>query len=152
MMRPMMLEFPDDTACEMLDRQYMLGERLLVAPIFREDGRVDYYLPDGTWTNLLTDEKAEGGHWRREVHDFMTLPLMVRPGTVLPIGARDDQPDYDYADGLELHVFALPEGATQAVRIWNAASQPVATYTVSMRDGRVIVETDSKKTYSVIVH
>ena len=152
MMRPMMLEFPDDTACEMLDRQYMLGERLLVAPIFREDGRVDYYLPDGTWTNLLTDEKAEGGHWQREVHDFMTLPLMVRPGTVLPIGARDDRPDYDYADGLELHVFALSEGATETVRIWNAASQPVATYTVSMCDGRVIVETDSKKPYSVIVH
>ena len=34
MMRPMMLEFPDDPACAHLDRQYMLGPDLLVAPVF----------------------------------------------------------------------------------------------------------------------
>ncbi|MGE5599203.1 MAG: alpha-xylosidase, partial [Bacteroidota bacterium] len=35
-MRAMMLEFPGDPACDYLDRQYMLGEALLVAPIFSE--------------------------------------------------------------------------------------------------------------------
>src|SRR5690606_30447311 len=54
MMRAMLLEFPDDPACEYLDRQYMLGESLLVAPVFREDGQVSFYLPAGTWTHLLT--------------------------------------------------------------------------------------------------
>ena len=60
MMRPMMLEFPDDPACDMLDRQYMLGDSLLVAPVFRKDGEVQYYLPDGTWTSLLDGGKVEG--------------------------------------------------------------------------------------------
>ena len=45
MMRAMVLEFPEDPACDYLDRQYMLGESLLVAPIFTTDGVVDYYLP-----------------------------------------------------------------------------------------------------------
>ena len=47
MMRPMMMEFPEDPACEYLDRQYMLGDRLLVAPVFRKDGKVTYYAPAG---------------------------------------------------------------------------------------------------------
>ena len=46
-MRPMLLEFPDDPACAYLDRQYMLGDDLLVAPVFSPDGAVEYYLPDG---------------------------------------------------------------------------------------------------------
>ena len=44
-MRAMMLEFPDDPACRYLDRQYMLGPDLLVAPVLSADGVVDYYLP-----------------------------------------------------------------------------------------------------------
>ena len=52
LMRAMMLEFPDDPTCLHLDRQYMLGDSLLVAPIFREDGTVDFYVPEGgLWTN-----------------------------------------------------------------------------------------------------
>ena len=46
-MRPMALEFFGDPATAYLDRQYMLGGALLAAPIFREDGAADYYLPSG---------------------------------------------------------------------------------------------------------
>ena len=79
MMRAMLLEFPEDPACETLDRQYLLGGSLLVAPIFSEDGIVDYYLPAGRWTNFLTGKAQEGPGWRREQHGFLSLPLMVRP-------------------------------------------------------------------------
>ena len=98
-MRAMLLEFPNDPACDTLDRQYLLGGSLLVAPVFTEDGTIDYYLPAGRWTDLLTGRVQEGPGWRREQHDFLSLPLMVRPGTILPLGAVDDRPDYDYADG-----------------------------------------------------
>ena len=40
------LEFHDDPVSDYLDRQYILGDSLLVAPVFNEDGRVSYYLPD----------------------------------------------------------------------------------------------------------
>ena len=152
MMRPMMLEFPDDPACDTLDRQYMMGESLLVAPVFHEDSHVDYYLPDGLWTSLLDGRKVQGGHWQRETHDFLSLPLMVRPGTVLPIGKHDDRPDYDYTDGLELHVYQLAEGQTVTVKIPELKGQLAATYTVTMKDGKAEVVTDSKKPYTVVVH
>src|SRR4030095_16984821 len=65
-MRSMFLEFPDDPACRHLDRQYLLGRALLVAPIFREDGAADFYLPAGKWTDLLSGKIFEGGAWRNE--------------------------------------------------------------------------------------
>lgn len=152
MMRPMMLEFPDDPACDTLDRQYMMGESLLVAPVFHADSHVDYYLPDGLWTSLLDGRKVQGGHWQKETHDFLSLPLMVRPGTVLPMGKQDDRPDYDYTDGLELHVYQLAEGQTVTVKIPDLKGQLAATYTVTMKNGKAEVATDSKKPYTVVVH
>lgn len=152
MMRPMMLEFPGDPACDTLDRQYMMGESLLVAPVFHADSHVDYYLPDGLWTSLLDGRKVQGGHWQKETHDFLSLPLMVRPGTVLPMGKHDDRPDYDYTDGLELHVYQLAEGQTVTVKIPDLKGQLAATYTVTMKNGKAEVATDSKKPYTVVVH
>jgi alpha-D-xyloside xylohydrolase len=116
-MRAMPLEFPDDPACDTLERQYMLGERLLVAPVFTPDGTVEYYLPAGRWTNFLSGEVVEGGRWLREQHGTLSLPLMVRPNTVLPVGAVDDRPDYEYADGVTFHVFEPPDAASAAARV-----------------------------------
>jgi alpha-D-xyloside xylohydrolase len=105
-MRAMILEYPDDPTCAYLDRQYFLGKSLLVAPIFSETGEVEYYLPQGNWTHLLTGETTQGG-WRRETYDYLGIPLWVRENTILPMGAHDTKPEYDYADGLTLHLFAI---------------------------------------------
>jgi alpha-D-xyloside xylohydrolase len=99
-MRPMQLEFPDDPAAQHLDRQYMLGADILVAPVFSADGQVEYYLPAGTWTDLLTGEVRAGGGWHREVHDVMSMPIWVREGAVLATTERVDRPDHDHLDGL----------------------------------------------------
>ncbi|MFI5338025.1 MAG: alpha-xylosidase, partial [Opitutales bacterium] len=112
MMRAMLLEFPDDPACDTLDRQYLLGGALLVAPVLSEDGTADYYLPAGRWTHLLSGEVQAGGGWRRARHDFLSLPLFVRPGTVLALGAREDRPDYDFAEDVTFQVYELADGAT----------------------------------------
>lgn len=112
-MRPMALEFPDDPSAAYLDRQYMLGSDILVAPVFTESGDVDFYLPAGSWTSLLTGESVTGGGWRREQHGFDSLPLYVRPGAVLPWGARSDRPDYDFLEGLDLRVFPGGSGAAE---------------------------------------
>jgi alpha-D-xyloside xylohydrolase len=82
-LRAMVLEFPHEPACEYLDRQYMLGPDLLVAPVFSEDGEVTYYLPQGDWKRFLTGETVRGGCWKTEKHGYLSLPLLVRPGAAL---------------------------------------------------------------------
>ena len=44
-MRPMHMEFWQDRNCAYLDRQYMLGDSVLAAPVFSEDGEESCYLP-----------------------------------------------------------------------------------------------------------
>jgi alpha-D-xyloside xylohydrolase len=124
-LRPMVLEFPDDPATEYLSAQYMLGDSLLVAPVFHADGHVRYYVPKGRWTALLDGRTVVGPRWVQETHGFDSLPLLVRPGSVLPIGTRDDGPEYDYADGLALHLFD-PESLTDtAVSVPDGNGQTV---------------------------
>lgn len=88
MMRAMVLEFPKDATCEDIDTQYMLGDDLLVAPIFNPEGSARFYVPDAggeetgrPWTNLITGKSYEPGRWYEETYDYHTLPVLVRPGT-----------------------------------------------------------------------
>ncbi|MFN2272417.1 MAG: alpha-xylosidase [Anaerolineae bacterium] len=140
MMRAMMLEFPDDPTCDTLDRQYMLGDSLLVAPVFSYDGDVTYYVPQGRWTNFLTGEVVEGPGWARETHDFMSLPLMVRPNTVIAVGSREDRPDYDYGDGITLRVYELTDGGRATAVIPSVAGDVDATFEVQRQGNEIAVE------------
>lgn len=128
-LRPMFLDFPEDRACDTLDRQYMFGDSLLVAPIFKESGEVQYYLPEGTWYNLITGAEVTGGKWQKETHDYHSLPLMIRPNTVLALGNNDQKPDYDYADGVSLLVSAFDEGAEAKTEIPDLKGETVMTVT-----------------------
>jgi alpha-D-xyloside xylohydrolase len=151
-MRAMLLEFPDDPACDFLDRQYMLGDALLVAPIFSPDGRVDYYLPAGRWTNFLTGQVIEGGRWLREQHDYLSLPLMVRPNTLLPIGANEQQPDYDYADAVTLQIFELQDGAITSVHVPTLSGADGTTFEVRREGPLVHVQArDAAKPWHVLL-
>lgn len=131
-MRPLQLEFPGDPAVDHLDRQYLLGGDLLVAPVF-SPAEVEFYLPAGTWTEFFSGESVEGGRWRRETHAFDSIPLYVREGAVLPLGARDDRPDYDYREGLTLAVYPGPD-ATRTVTVTTPAGE-TAEYAVTRSGG-----------------
>ena len=137
MLRAMILEFPNDPACEYLDRQYMLGDSLLVAPVFSHDGHVSYYVPEGKWTNLLNGSVIEGPHWVRETHDPMSLPLLVRPNSVIPFGSRTDRPDYDYSDHVTLQVYQLEDGQEVPLEIPSLDGK-IETKFIFKREGNII--------------
>ncbi|ASW53895.1 alpha-xylosidase [Plantactinospora sp. KBS50] len=136
MLRPMAMAFPDDPACVYLDRQYMLGDDLMVAPVFSADGDTSYYVPAGRWTRFLDGSTVEGPGWVRETHGFDSVPLLVRPGAALALGAREDRPDYDYADGVTLRLYGVPDG-TRTVTVPAADGTDAATFEVR-REGATI--------------
>ncbi|MCY0876946.1 MAG: alpha-xylosidase [Firmicutes bacterium] len=119
MMRPMLLEFPEDLTCETLDRQYMLGDSLLVAPVLSEDGVVSYYLPAGRWTHFVSGQVIDGERWVTESYGYMNLPIFARPNSVIAVGSRQDRPDYNYSDNVTLHVFELEPDSSHHVEICN---------------------------------
>ncbi len=138
-LRPMVFEFPEDPVAAWLDRQYMLGRKLLVAPVFSETGEVEFYVPAGRWTDLLSGEVFEGGRWYLRSYDYHHLPLLVRPNTILPWGGCEERPDYDYTENLTLLAFQLDETG-DTVTIPNADGSPAATIHVCKVDGKLRVE------------
>ena len=141
-LRPMFLDFPEDRACDTLDRQYMFGSSLLAAPVFKESGEVDYYLPKGTWVNLITGETREGGTWYKETHDYHSLPLMVKENTILPMGNNDREPEYDFADGVTLLLSVFADGKEADVEIPDCRGNVVMKAHAVCRDGEISVHVE----------
>lgn len=95
--RAMSLEFPDDRTAWTCDQQFMLGSSILVAPVFDESGEVDFYLPNGKWTSFWDNQVLQGPKWVKQVHDFTTLPIYVREGTILVLGKEGEiRSSYDW--------------------------------------------------------
>ena len=82
----------------------------------------------------------DGGRWHRETHDFFSLPLYVAPNTVLPWGSETERPDYDYAQGVTLRVFALADGASADFSVASPQGRIAARGTVS-REGSTYTAT-----------
>ena len=148
-MRSMVLEFTKDRTCHYLDKQYMLGDSLLVAPIFNDESKAEYYLPNGVWTNFFTGREYKGGTWVEETHDYLSIPLMVRENSIVAIGSHDDRPDYDYAENCELRVYAIYDGVTLETKVYGL-DNTVALSAVVKRQGNTIhVNAEGGKPYTV---
>jgi alpha-D-xyloside xylohydrolase len=149
--RPMVLEFATDRTCGYLDRQYMLGESLLVAPVFSDDSTVEYYLPAGKWTNFLTGVKVEGGRWIQEKHGYLSIPLMARPNSIVAVGNIDNKPDYDFADGVTFHIFELAEGQTASTTVFGKEGKKKISLTAKLTRKEITIESSADGNWLVLL-
>ncbi|RXH57866.1 TIM-barrel domain-containing protein [Granulicella sibirica] len=88
-MRGLFMDFGDDPKVANLGDEYMFGPSILVAPV-TEQGRTsrEVYLPAGTdWYNFWTNEKVHGGQSITVAAPIETIPLFVKAGSILPLGA-----------------------------------------------------------------
>ena len=109
MIRSMAMSFEEDPNCRYLDKQYMLGDSLLVAPIFNDQGIARYYLPRGKWYNYFTGACCEGGVWREEKHGYLSIPLWVRENSVIPTGIHTPHIGYQFKDNICFRVYGLKD-------------------------------------------
>lgn len=151
MMRSMVLEFTEDKNCAYLASQYMLGDSLLVAPVFRADSIAEYYLPAGRWTSLLTGEVKEGGRWYTEKHGYLSIPLYVREGRIVALGAENDGPVYDYADGVSFLVYELQDKKQAETLVYSAGNEKEASAAVTREGGTYEITVESGKPGRVVL-
>ncbi|WP_435197413.1 alpha-xylosidase [Natronomonas sp. EA1] len=81
--RPLLLEYQDDPATHRLDTQYLLGEEVLVAPVFEGDTTRAVYLPDGEWYRHETGERYQGKTTVSVDAPLDTMPVFYRGGGVV---------------------------------------------------------------------
>ncbi len=147
MMRAMILEFPNDPACDYLDKQYLLGDRLMVAPVLSKDGSVAYYIPEGRWTNYLSNEVHVGPKWIHETHSFLSAPIMVRPNTILAIGAQDNCPDYDYSDGVTFKIYDLADDEATSCTVPALDGSTALTVSAARSGSKITVTVEGQTTH-----
>lgn len=136
LMRPVFMEYLKDRNAYTLDKEYMLGSKLLVAPIFNDQGKANYYLPAGKWTNVLTEQYydvTDGGNWFSETYDHLNLPLLARENSILVRNEAAQHADYDYTKDVTIHLYNMVQGTTEQ-KVVDDHGQDAAKVTVT-RDG-----------------
>lgn len=83
--RPLIMDYPNDPQVEKLDDQYMVGDALMAAPLYKNTNRRTVYFPEGIWYNFNTNETYKGGKSYEIETAFNQLPLYVKVGTILPL-------------------------------------------------------------------
>ena len=146
MMRSMVLEYTEDMNCQYLDKQYMLGDKLLVSPIFNEEGMSQYYLPKGQWTNYLTGEVSCGNEWRKEHHDYLSIPLWVRENTIIPTSTYSERVDYNFTEHLVFNVYTLQDEASTVVY---QQGKEVASIKLTNKEDKIYCHVSTNTAYQI---
>ncbi len=113
MMRPLVMDFREDTTALTISDEYMFGKAILVAPVTQPKAEVrTVYLPgQGGWFDFWTGARYSGGQTVAARADIKTLPLYVRAGTILPLGPVVQYADQPTAEATELRIYPGQDGA-----------------------------------------
>ncbi|MBD5545944.1 MAG: DUF5110 domain-containing protein [Lachnospiraceae bacterium] len=85
MMRPLVLEYERDENVKNRNDEFMLGDRMLIAPVVEQGAREKMvYLPEGIWYDYWTGEKKEGKSFFVRTAPLDLCPIYVKAGAVIP--------------------------------------------------------------------
>lgn len=105
LMRPLVMEFPDDEKAAGLTDEWLMGKGLLAAPILNEGGARSVYLPDGRWFELGATRSVQGPSTVQITAKPDEIPVYVRAGTLLPLGPVVQSTSQPPGAPLELQVY-----------------------------------------------
>jgi len=87
-MRPLMMDYQNDTKVLNISDQYMFGCNLMICPVYEYKARTrDVYFPENAgWYNLYDGKFNEGGRKKSVSAPYDRMPIFVPAGSILPIG------------------------------------------------------------------
>ncbi len=111
MMRALVMDFRYDPAVHNIGNQFMFGPALMVSPVVQEgaESRSVYLAAGVTWYDFWTGEHQRGGTTVTVKAPLDSMPLFVRAGSILPIGATVPNTETD-DDPLEIRVYPGDNG------------------------------------------
>ncbi len=110
LMRPLVMDYPDDENVHELGTEYLFGKNMLVAPVLAEGvGEWEVYLPEGKWIDFWTHREYAGRQAVKVAVDQETVPVFMRAGSITPLGPAVQYVAEKPWDALELLVYPGPE-------------------------------------------
>jgi alpha-D-xyloside xylohydrolase len=112
------MDAPKEKRLHAVDDQYMIGDRMMVAPLFAAEPARKVVLPEGDWHHFWTGESLKGGSEFTVSAATEKIPVYVKSGSIVP-----------WAD---VGLFAgAPETRRLTARVYGDGSLPFA-----FRNGR----------------
>jgi alpha-glucosidase len=112
--RPLVLEYQDDSETYAMDDQFLAGRDLLCSPVVRPDqDEKRVYLPRGNWYDFYTGAPQKKRHQLVEA-PLETVPLYARGGSVIPLGPEKNTVDALPNAPLELRVYPDTQGQAES--------------------------------------
>lgn len=110
-MRPLLLDYPEDANAAGQNYEFLFGDDLLVAPVVKDDeDSWSVYLPRGVWYDFWSDRRHTGPAGLQVEAPLERIPLFVRAGAVLPMQQVVQYVDEAPINPLTLEIY--PEGSS----------------------------------------
>lgn len=118
--RPLVLEYPNDPLVTNLCDQFLLGSDIIVAPIYRPNTvSRSVYLPEGVWYDYWTNERLEGGRHILADAPLDKLPMYVRAGAIIPEAPVTQSADeYALSDSLIFNMYGTDAISTSSYTLY----------------------------------
>ncbi|HAO78759.1 MAG TPA: alpha-glucosidase [Verrucomicrobia subdivision 3 bacterium] len=146
-MRPLVMDFPHDAQALNIGDQYLFGPAIMVTPITSAGTTTrSVYLPAGSapWYNFWTGETSPAGQLVEAAAGVETLPLFVRPGSIIPLGPFLQYSSEKTADPIELRIYRGADGNFTLYEdegdSYNYEKGKHATISISWNDAKRILE------------
>jgi alpha-D-xyloside xylohydrolase len=82
--RALVLDAPQQTRLRTVDDQYMVGDRMMVAPLFAGEPSRKVVLPEGAWHAFWTGDAVKGGTEIEVIAATERIPVYVKSGSIVP--------------------------------------------------------------------
>jgi alpha-glucosidase (family GH31 glycosyl hydrolase) len=140
---PLPFQFPEDPEGARHADQFLLGDELLIAPIYTPSASRQVYLPRGIWTNWETNEVHQG---RRTITvESQALPIFARNGTIVPLDP------VNAGDAMMLHYF--PRLGAEFFLLETSVNDWTQVHAAPAADiMRLQIESKVERAYEWVVH
>ena len=111
MMRPLVMDFPQDRAARESNDEFMFGPALLVAPVtkYRQRERTVYLPPAAAWYDYWTGRPAAPGSFSAAA-PYDQVPIFVRAGSIIPYGPEMQYVGEKSCDPITLYIYKGADG------------------------------------------
>jgi alpha-D-xyloside xylohydrolase len=124
--RALTLEWPDVPELVKVDDAWMVGDRMLVAPLFAGEPGRPLTLPPGQWQDFWTGQVVRGGTTTQLTASRKEIPVFVKAGSVIPLAAVTNSTADPGSRELVVRVFGdghIPFEMPGLTLAWNFAAQ-----------------------------
>ena len=114
LMRPLVMDFPEDRFALEQNYQFMFGPSMLVAPVVESGvNRMKVYLPECSagWVDFWNGTPHKGGIFTDVNVDLMKTPLFVKAGSILPLGPQKQYAAEETEQPWEIRIYPGADGS-----------------------------------------